>query len=595
MKKNTLLVFMVIFGLLAAVMTVVVYLRKPEPSLQHLPSVQPAVQQAPVVTGPQDMSVPAETVPPVIPETPESLITLENGIYSAVFSNKGASLKTLILKQFDKDEKKQGKLEILYQIEKGKNSFIFSDAYLKEQYAYADWSLFAKTADSVTYRYVDSEGLQIDKTFKFIPDRYGIEVTFDFRNLSQNILMRQLDICGPAGIFPEFDKRYLVSGYAGNFENGKWSVTEEPWSTLQEQITEGNEKEHDVNLTKWLGITNKYFAATLVPVEEQCFSFFKFDFVVDNEYAAILSQIYNKYGGRPSREQLKREFIAYKDAVKPNLSIKLRTQRLYFEATEKVTTFHLLSYAGPKRTDDLIAEPFGKYIHGEMLSYGWFGFISKILLAIMKAFFWLSGNYGVSIILLTLIVKVCMFPLTKKQYTAQYRMQDLSPKIKALKEKYKNDPKKAQVETFKIFKEHGVNPISGCLPLLMQLPIFIGLYQALYVSIDLRLAPFTMWITDLAQPDLFTELSFSIPILGTNKLHLLPLIMTVSWFIQSFLQPRSPDPEQAMQQKIFMFMPILFGFMFYSMPAGLVLYWLANTLFSIVEQQIIKRVFLPKT
>lgn len=586
---------MVIFGLLAAVLTVVAYLRKPEVSTQQTYPVQPAVQQAPALTGPQDAPVPVETAPPVLPETPESTITLANDIYSAVFSNKGASLKTLTLKQFDKDEKKQDKLEILYQIEKGKNSFILADAYLKEQYAYADWSVFAQTADSVTYRYVDSEGLQIDKTFKFIPDRYGIELTFEFKNLSPNILMRQLDICGPAGIFPEFDSRYLVSGYMGNFEGGKWDVTETPWADIQKQMVEGKEKELDAHLTKWLGITNKYFAATLAPVEEQCFSFFKFDFIVDSGFEQIISQIYNKYGGRPSREQLKQEFIAYKDAVKPNLAIQLRTQRLYFEATDKVTTLHLLSYAGPKRTDDLMAEPFGKYIHGEMLSYGWFGFISTILLAIMKAFFWLSGNYGVSIILLTLIVKVCMFPLTKKQYTAQYRMQDLSPKLKALKEKYKADPKKVQTETFKMFKEHGVNPISGCLPLLMQLPIFIGLYQALYVSIDLRLAPFAMWITDLAQPDLFTELSFSIPILGTNKLHLLPLIMTVSWFIQSFLQPRSPDPEQAMQQKIFLFMPILFGFMFYSMPAGLVLYWLANTLFSIAEQQIIKKVFLPKT
>ena len=143
-----------------------------------------------------------------------------------------------------------------------------------------------------------------------------------------------------------------------------------------------------------------------------------------------------------------------------------------------------------------------------------------------------------------------------------------------------------------MMREHSVNPFGGCLPLFLQIPVFLGLYNALLYAIELRQQPFLLWINDLSQPDHLFNLPFSVPFHGTTAFSLLPIIMIGTWFTQAYLQPRSPDPQMAAQQKMFMIMPLVIGYMMYVTPSGLVLYWLVSTAWGIAEQQYLKKTYL---
>jgi len=177
-------------------------------------------------------------------------------------------------------------------------------------------------------------------------------------------------------------------------------------------------------------------------------------------------------------------------------------------------------------------------------------------------------------------------------------MQQLAPKIQALKERYKDDQQKYGVEQMRLFKENKVNPVAGCLPVLIQMPIFIGMYSVFEMAIDLRHANFLAWIHDLSQPDqLFgpwkaIEIPLLITTLSISSLNVLPILMTITWFLQAYFTPRSPDPQMAQQQKMMMWMPIIFGLTCYGLASGLSLYFLANSLLSMAEQKIIKRYIL---
>ncbi|MCS6955287.1 MAG: membrane protein insertase YidC, partial [Candidatus Calescibacterium sp.] len=220
--------------------------------------------------------------------------------------------------------------------------------------------------------------------------------------------------------------------------------------------------------------------------------------------------------------------------------------------------------------------------------YGFWAPVSHFLLWILNIFYQLTNNYGVAIILLTLAIKLALYPLSKRQqvymYEYQSKMKKFQPELMQIQKKYKNDRKRQHEEMMRLYKEHKINPvpIGGCLPILLQLPILIGLYSAICYSIVLRQAEF-LWIKDLSQPDALFD--------GFN---LLPILMTIVWFIQMKTQPLPDDPNLRQQQKIMLFMPFIFGFMFYSMASGLILYWFVMQLISIVEQWIIKK-SLPKS
>ncbi|MGZ8447097.1 MAG: YidC/Oxa1 family insertase periplasmic-domain containing protein, partial [Candidatus Deferrimicrobiaceae bacterium] len=244
-------------------------------------------------------------------------------------------------------------------------------------------------------------------------------------------------------------------------------------------------------------------------------------------------------------------------------------------------SFSVRSFMGPKEYN--LLEATGKDLES-LVDYGWFAVIAKPLVWALTASNRVTGNYGIDIILLTILIKIFFYPLTKKSMASMKKMQELAPILNKLKEKYKDDKARQQQEMMNLYKTYKINPMSGCLPMLLQIPVFIALYKGLLVAIELRHAPFMLWINDLSAP----EHLWDIDVAGyTLPIRLLPLLMGISMFAQQKLTPSAGmDPTQ---QKMMLFLPVIFTFMFWGFPTGLTIYWLMNNLLSIGQQLIQNR------
>ena len=271
------------------------------------------------------------------------------------------------------------------------------------------------------------------------------------------------------------------------------------------------------------------------------------------------------------------------------IHLQLGDQRL--EASKPVK-YDFLGYMGPKLRDNLVPSDEAKRLMPELNKlnknlYKSFDFgitepIRDIIVWLLNLLFKIVPNYGVGIILIALLLKVAFFPLNQKQAESMKRLGELQPKIKELNDRYKNNREEKQRKLMELYKTHKVNPISGCLPMLIQLPVFISLYSAFSDSYDLWRSPFIPgWISDLSQPDLIYMLPVSLPLIGGFALRLLPVIMTITQFYQTKLTPSTGDESQ---RKIMLFMPFMMLFLFYPMPSGVVLYWTVQNVLSIVQQ-----------
>jgi YidC/Oxa1 family membrane protein insertase len=227
-----------------------------------------------------------------------------------------------------------------------------------------------------------------------------------------------------------------------------------------------------------------------------------------------------------------------------------------------------LFYAGPKEYDRL------KQLNAKLehiIDFGWFSIIAMPLFWVLKFFYKYLGNYGWSIVILTILVRVPFIPILNKSQQSMKKMQKIQPLMAELKEKYKNDPQKLQKETMALYKKYKVNPVGGCLPMLLQIPVFIALYNVLLQAIELRGAPFMLWITDLSVKDPY---------------YVLPVVMGLTMVIQQKMTPSAMDPKQA---KMMMLMPVIFTFMFLTFPSGLVIYWLVNNVLGIIQQYYVNK------
>ncbi len=267
---------------------------------------------------------------------------------------------------------------------------------------------------------------------------------------------------------------------------------------------------------RWIAQEDKYFTAAIVPMSEI-------------EGASI-----------------------WKEGNTTEIALKLKSRKNNF-----------VLYAGPKEYDGLKRLNLGLE---HIIDFGWFSIVAMPLFWVLKFFYSFLGNYGWAIILLTIIVRIPFIPLMHKSQQSMKKMQALQPMMAEIKEKYKKDPQKMQKELTELYKRHKVNPVGGCLPMILQIPIFIALYNVLLNAIELRGAPFIFWIKDLSVKDPY---------------YILPIVMGISMVIQQKMTPSSMDPRQA---KIMMLMPIVFTFLFLTFPSGLVLYWLVNNILAIVQQ-----------
>ena len=232
-------------------------------------------------------------------------------------------------------------------------------------------------------------------------------------------------------------------------------------------------------------------------------------------------------------------------------------------------------YGGPKDPEVLDRAGHGL---GRALNFGRFWFVAVPLLHALRALHRVTGNYGVAIIVLTAVVKAATAPLTQVTFRNMREMQKIQPQMAKLRERFKDDQVALQKEVMELYRRHHVNPFAGCLPMLLQLPIFVGLYNTLSLAIELRHAPFMLWINDLSAPDRLPVFGYGVPVLT--------LLMGASMFLQQWLTPAQADPTQ---QRMMMLMPVVFTFMFMGFPAGLVLYWLVNNVLTIGQQYLMMR------
>ena len=311
----------------------------------------------------------------------------------------------------------------------------------------------------------------------------------------------------------------------------------------------------------WFGITDKYWLATIIPDQSS------------NVIARY--QFYTKN----NKEKYQVDFKGGIVEIPSNKSITIKNL-LYAGAKEiKLLDKYEKEYSIP-RLDFAI-------------DFGWYYFLTKPFLYILIFFKNISGNFGVSIILLTLLIKLIFFPLANKSYVAMQKMKELQPQLLRIKETYKNDKVKLNQEMMALYKSEKVNPAAGCLPILIQIPVFFALYKILFVSLEMRHAPFYLWIQDLSVADptsilnLFGLLPYDPNFLPKMiNIGIWPLIMGISMWIQQKLNPQPTDPMQA---KIFKFLPIFFTFILAPFPSGLVIYWTANNVLSMAQQILIKQ------
>ena len=308
----------------------------------------------------------------------------------------------------------------------------------------------------------------------------------------------------------------------------------------------------------WLGFGDKYWLAALVPDQQ------------DNIKAKFS---YAPHDGQP-RYQI--DYIGAPVTVAPGSTVSF-TDRMF---------------TGAKEVDKLdgYADSLGIPLFDRAVDFGWFYFLTKPIFHVLDFFYRLVGNYGVAILLLTLLVKILFFPLANKSYRAMSQMKKLQPEMMALRERYGDDKMKMNQELMALYKREKVNPMSGCLPIVVQIPVFFALYKVLFVNIEMRHAPFFGWIQDLSAPDPTTIFNLFGLIPWTPPHFLMigvwPLLMGITMFLQTKLNPQPADPVQA---KVMLFLPVMFTFLFATFPAGLVIYWTWNNILSITQQWVIMK------
>ena len=308
----------------------------------------------------------------------------------------------------------------------------------------------------------------------------------------------------------------------------------------------------------WFGITDKYWLAAFIPDSSE-------------EYSAN----YN-YALKSGRDKYQADFISSSKLIESGGSYEL--------------THHL--FAGAKKVAllDRYESEYNIKLFDRAIDFGWFYVLTKPIFNAMNFFYKYVGNFGISIMIVTVIIKLLMFTLANKSYRSMKKMKLLQPQMERLKELYADDKARLNQEVMQLYKREKVNPVSGCLPLLVQIPVFFSIYKVLYVTIEMRHAPFFGWIKDLSASDpttlfnLFGLLPFTPP--SFLMIGAWPIIMAASMYFQQKMSPKPADPVQAQVMK---FMPLMFLFMFSSFPAGLLIYWSWNNLLSIVQQSYINK------
>ncbi len=380
--------------------------------------------------------------------------------------------------------------------------------------------------------------VRLTKVFTFSPESYAVDLDIQLRNLSPEQLTDQM---GVSFFFQPLSEAKDESSY-----NKSQLAAYEKGSLKSFDVSELAKKETVLKSPlDWVGYGNNFFLQALVPIEERGYD--------------VIPRVL--------------------DAAKGLLQVVYLTEPFEIEGGQE-KTFKMRLYMGPKELDYL--KEAGHNLV-DAVDYGWFSFLAKPALYALKWLYKYTHNYGVAIILLTILIKIVFWPLTQKSFKSMQAMKKIQPKIAQVREKFKDDREKLNQELMGLYKTYKVNPMGGCLPMVLQIPVFIAFYRMLNTAVELRHEPFIWWINDLTAPD---RLHIGVPIPYLGGIPVLTLLMGISMFLQQKMTPSSGDPRQ---EQIMLLMPIIFTVFFINFPAGLVLYWLVNNILSIVQQYWINR------
>jgi YidC/Oxa1 family membrane protein insertase len=423
----------------------------------------------------------------------------------------------------------------------------------------------ALTADHpVTLTYDNGDGLEFKRTIA-VDNKYLFTIKDEVTNKGSNpVTLFPYGLVSRHGTPHTLGYYILHEGLIGVMgDKGLQEMTYKKMEDLKPDAQGQKRETFDVT-NGWLGFTDKYWAAVLLPATDA---------------------------------HLKAQFTAGSLGTTPTYQTDyLLDARTVAPGATATADARLFAGAKEVATINAYEKQFNLNRFDLMIDWGWFYFITKPMFFVIDWLFHLVGNFGIAILLVTVIIKIAFFPLANKSYASMAKMKAVQPQMKELRDRFPDDKQKQQQELMALYKREKINPLAGCLPIVVQIPVFFSLYKVLFITIEMRHAPFFGWIHDLSAPDptniftLFGLLPYDptvIPMIG-HFLHLgiWPLIMGVTMWVQMKLNPTPPDPAQAM---IFNWMPVIFTFMLGTFPAGLVIYWAWNNTLSVTQQSIIMK------
>ncbi len=464
----------------------------------------------------------------------EKTITVETDLYKAVFTNKGGVIRHWELKQYWVNVKKKDNIVLFDPGEMAVGAYpmavTVSDGELNKLLQSGLFSVEGgdihlsneNPKGSLTFTLVDpGSGKGVRKAFTFYNETYKVDAEITPINIAGNYTVSTGSNFG----ISEWGEARMV-GFVGPTTLVGTKLNKDKVAKIKGPL-------HYEGDIKWTAVQDKYFISALIP-----------------------------------KDKVNRVIVSKSSEKDVHVEVEVpEGQKASF-----------MLYAGPKEYKRLKALGVGL---DESISFGWFivwelsiiSYMAKGLFYLLRLFYRLSHNYGIAIIFLTMIVRVVFIPLTFKSFKSMKDIQRLQPEIQKLQKKYKNDKAELNKAMMELYKTHKVNPLGGCLPMVLQLPVFIGLYNLLANTIELRQTPFLLWITDLSIKDPY---------------YVLPIIMGISMLIQQKMTPSTVDPTQA---KMMLIMPVMFTFFFLNFPSGLVLYWLVNNVLTIGQQYVTTKYF----
>jgi len=479
-----------------------------------------------VLPPPTDVTTSAGAVIPELQVAPETLKVIEGDLYRVVLSSRGGVIKKWELKKYTKKNEKGVTENIQLIAPTGLVAPLSVTLAEDKSFKDAIYSLdettvrlsAGKPKETVIMKAITADGRSLTKELTFHNDQYQADIKIKADRF-------------PKGYQVALGSNFGITDWANAFGGTIGAMT-----MIDGKIISENPKSTTVthaSTATWFGLSDKYYMSALIPTGT---------------------------GGPVSVQGI--------SDTEVSTSMKI--------AGDTARESNFILYAGPKEYDRLAS--YNKYLE-EAIDFGWFLFgswlpvrmVAKPLFYVLRFIHDITQNYGIAIILLTVLVKIIFHPLTHKGLVSMKAMSSLQPKVTIIREKWADNKEKMNKELMNLYKESGVNPFGGCLPMLLQMPIFVALFNVLYVTIDLKGAPFMLWVTDLSDKDPY---------------YVLPIIMGATMIIQQMTQPQMMDPMQA---KIMMFMPVIYTFFFLTFPSGLVLYWLVNNVLSIAQQYWINR------